>query len=172
MNMRKKLITLISLALIVIMIIPFTAFAEDDEEDGRFTRMTPEELSGYLLEIGAGFNPMEITGITGTGVVAKMLNVSPSYSLGKLAVTYYTKASSIANRVGIKDLKLYEGSSLSSWTEIRDSTDFDLFKQEYSSGYFYNSPVSGYYYFAEGDHYCVFGTTLYESHKTSSVVQY
>jgi len=172
MNMRKKLITLISLALIVIMIIPFTAFAEDDEEDGRFTRMTPEELSGYLLEIGAGFNPMEITGVLGTGVIMKTLMVTPKRDVGKVAVMYYTKASSIANRVGIKDLKFYEGSSLSSWTEIRNTTDFDLFKQEYGSGYYYNSPVSGYYYYAEGDHYCVFGTTLYESHKTSSVVQY
>jgi len=172
MNIRKKILTLISLALIVIMIIPFTAFAEDDEEDGRFIRMTPEELSGYLLEIGAGFNPMEITGIQAAGVTIKSLTVVPDHSLGKLAVMYYTRASSIANRVGIKDLKLYEGSSLYSWTEIRNTTDFDVFKQEYASGYYYLSPVSGYYYFAEGDHYCVFGTTLYESHKTTPAVQY
>jgi hypothetical protein len=153
------------------MTIPFAALAED-EEDERFTRMTPEELSGYLLEIGAGFNPLEITGIQAAGVIAKSLTVFPDYSQGKIKVLYYTKASSIANRVGIKDLKLYEGSSLYNWTEIRNTTDFDIFTQEYGSGYYYNSPVSGYYYYAEGDHYCVFGTTMYESHKTTVTVQY
>ena len=171
MNMRKKISAIICLVLIIIMTIPFAALAED-EEDERFTRMTPEELSGYLLEIGAGFNPLEITGIQATGVIAKSLTITPDYSVGKIAVLYYTKASSIANRVGIKDLKLYEGSSLYNWTEIRNTTDFDIFTQEYGSGYYYNSPVSGYYYYAEGDHYCVFGTTMYESHKSTPTYQY
>jgi len=170
MNIRKNIQATICLVLLIVMVVPFVAFAEEDDEN--FTRMTPEELSYYLLEIGAGFNPVEIMGIEATGVTVKSLTVSPKYNLGKIAVMYYTKASSIANRVGIKDLKLYEGSSLYTWNEIRDTTDFDVFTQEYGSGYYYNSPVSGYYYYAEGDHYCVFGTTMYESHKTTPVVQY
>ena len=172
MKVHKKISVIISLVIVAIMFVPIAVVAAEENVDDNFTIMTSEELSGYLLETAAGFNPIEITGIYGTGVIGKSLTVLPNYNLGKIAVMYYTKASSIANRVGIKDLKLYEGSSLYTWNEIRDTTDFDVFTQEYGSGYYYNSPVSGYYYYAEGDHYCVFGTTMYESHKTTPVVQY
>ncbi|MBQ9885913.1 MAG: hypothetical protein IJM37_03515 [Lachnospiraceae bacterium] len=171
MNIRKKFSAIICLVVIIVMVLPFGAFAEDVEDED-FSIMTSEELSAYLLQIGAGFSAIEISGIEAAGVTAKYLNVIPKYDLGKIAVYYYTRASSIANRVGIKDLKLYEGSSLYTWNEIRDTTDFDVFTQEYASGYYYNNPVNGKYYYAEGDHYCVFGTTMYEQHNSSLVVQY
>jgi hypothetical protein len=171
MKVHKKISVLIGLVLVVIMLVPIAVVAAEENVDDNFTMMTPEELSVYLLDMDAGFNPMEITEIMGTGVIAKSLTVSIKHNLGKVAVTYYTKASSIANRVGIKDLKLYEGSG-TVWTEIRDTTDFDIFTQEYSSGYYYNNPTSGMFYYAEGDHYCVFGTTMYEKHNSTPAFQY
>lgn len=164
----KKLISLLTI-ISLIMTIPFTSLADDDEDycydESAFVMMTPEEVSGQMLQFGIGFDKMSTYS---PNIIDREISVMANKTDGAIVVFFYTAGSTVANEIGVKNLRFYENDTL-----LRnDAKLYTGFQQAYSGGYYYYAPVSGRNYYAEGTNFAVFTYTERALFTTSGSLRY
>ena len=165
----KKIISLVMIVMLALAV-PFTSFAEDDEDyfcdESAFVRMTPEEVSDELLRLGIVFDKI---GLYSTGsLVEREVTVVAERDKNRIMIFFITKGSMVANEIGVKNLRLYENNI----KIMNNEKMYTGFKQLYSEGYYYYSPVKGSKYYATGTNFAVFTTTEVALFTTSDTITY
>lgn len=169
----KRLISLLMTAMII-MAMPFTSFADDDEDycydESAFVQMTPEEISTYMLELGIGLNKISLYS-TGS-IVGKDVFVVADRNNKQIGVFFYTDASMVANEIGVRNLKFFSEKSNTITLLRADAKLYTGFQQSYSGGYYYTAPEPGKKYYAVGTNFAIFTYTEKAYYTTSDVVTY
>ena len=163
----KKIISLI-VTIVLLMAVPFTSFAEEDcfGDENAVIQMTPEEVSAEMLKLGIGLEKIELYS-TGS-LVTRTVTVIAENAENRIMVMFVTKASIVANEIGVKNLKLYENNI----NIINNEKIYTGFKQIYSSGYYYYQPIKGSKYYATGTNFALFTTTEVARFTTSDTITY
>ena len=167
MSFRRIISLLITITLM--MAVPFTSFAEEDEDyfcdEKVFVQMTPEEVSAEMLKLGTGFDKI---GLYAGSLIDREINVSAERDKNRIAVLFITEASMVANEIGVKNLKLYENGTMI----MNDVKIYTGFKSTYSDGYYLYSPIKGSKYYATGTNFALFTTTEVARFTTSATITY
>ena len=165
----KKIISLV-MTFVLLIAVPFTSFAEDDEDyfcdESAFVRMTPEEISDEMLKLGIGFDKIVLYS-TGS-LVIREVNVIAERDKSRIKISFVTQGSMVANEIGVKNLRLYENDVV----KMNAVKIYTGFKQSYIDGYYYYSPVSGGKYYGEGTNFALFTTTEVARFTTSDTITY
>ena len=165
----KKIISLL-ITIILMMAVSFTSFAEEDEDyfcdESAFVRMTQEEVSEELLSLGIGFDKMALYSVGSFN--ERVVYVKAQREINRISVFFTTGTTMVANEIGIKNLRLYENGTMI----MNNVKMYTGFKQEYSDGYYYYSPVSGRKYYGAGTNFALFTTTEVAKFTTSDTITY
>lgn len=166
---RKKFIGILSIVLMLIMVMPLTVLADSEEEYPNIQIMTDEEVQEILISNGVNLDKLQMAraGLSGYDII-----VEKDSDNGRIAVSYYTIATIVANEIGVQSVDLYEKSNSVTTTVISDYKDYNCFKKTHYGGFYYNTPKSGAAYWAGGTCYAILTTTRYNQYVGTPAVCY
>lgn len=164
---RKIYIGILSILLILTMVMPLTVFANSEEEYPNIQIMTDEEVQQVLIRNGVNLDKLQMARaeLTGYDIIVEKAN-------NRVSVAFYTLGSIVANEIGVKGLDLYELKSGSATELISDYKNCGHFVKNHYGGFYYDTPKSGYSYYAHGTNYAIFTTTNYNKYVVSEQVHY
>ncbi len=167
MSIRKAYIGILSIVLLLAMAMPLTVLADSDNEYPNIEIMTDEEVQEVLIRHGFNLDKMQMPR-------ADLINyiISVDEIDGRISVVFFTVASMVANEIGVKGLDLIEFNSSGSTELVSDYKNYDCFKRSHYGGFFYDSPRSGYTYYAHGTNYAIFTTTPCNRYTVSDQFHY
>ncbi len=163
MNLKKRIIGLLSVILVLVMAMPLMAAADSEQEYENVVFMTNEEVNAALIAHGVNLDKeiQSRAGLVESNIMVSKVN-------GYIAVVYYTEATIVANEIGVKSLDLRENST----AVVSDYKDFNCFVQSYRGGFYYTAPVRGRSYTADGTNYAILTTTRYNKYNVSGTITY
>lgn len=160
---KRKIAGVLSFILLLIMVMPVTVLAASDEEYENVVILSDEEVDAVLLRHGINLDK-EVS----VRASLEESNIIITAYNNRIEVVYYSRATIVANEIGVKSLDLYEGSK----AVVSDYKDFDCFKSSYRGGFYYTAPVKGKKYYAAGTNYAILTTTRYNKYNVSDTVTY
>lgn len=164
---RKKFIGILSIVLMLVMVMPLTVLADTEEEYPNIQIMTDEEVQEILIANGVNLDKLQMARaeLTGYDIIVEDEN-------NRVSVAFCTIGSIVANEIGVKGLDLYELKSGNLTELVTDYKSCGHFVKMHYGGFYYDSPRSGYTYYAHGTNYGIFTTTNYNRYVVSDQVHY